>query len=204
MSLHDSRVLNSVHPWLADRLRWLGEVARISGGKQTLISGRRSLSEQRNLYNNATVAVAAYPGCSQHNYGMAADADWDIIIQNRPLTIFGIPVPKAPPTVRVFTQQETNSYMESAARSVNLQVVSGDPGHMQMYPGSTFRNFVVGRGLCDPNPPPRFGGWDITAVQASNDRYRDCLLNISRLNREGFRGNMSCTLPCGPLFGIPC
>lgn len=153
MSLQESRILNSVHPWLKERLVWLKEVAKIAGGKQNLISGRRSLSTQRELYNSTVDRPVAYPGCSQHNYGFAADADWELIIQDTTPTIFGLPIPKLPASVRVFSQQETNSFMESAARSVNLQVVSRDPGHLQMYPGLTFRNWSVGRGLCNPNPP---------------------------------------------------
>jgi len=153
MGLQASRVLNSVHPWLKERLIWLGEVAKISGGDQTLISGSRSLSEQQVLYDQVFDRPVAFPGCSQHNYGFAADVKWGFFIQNVPARIFGIPIPRAPSTVRIFSQQETNDFMASAARSVSLQTVSGDPGHLQIYPGSTFRNWAVGRGFCNPNPP---------------------------------------------------
>lgn len=158
MSLQESRILNSVHPWLRERLEWLGEVARISGGDQTLISGSRSTTEQLELYNTVSERPVAYPGCSQHNYGFAADVKWGFFIQSNTAKVFGIPIPKMPSSVRVFTQQETNSFMESAARHVNLQTVSRDPGHLQIYPGLTFRNWSVGRGFCNPNPPspPRF------------------------------------------------
>jgi len=153
MSLQSSRILNSVHPWLKERLLWLGEVARISGGDQTYLSGTRSLDSQFQLYETVVDRPVAYPGCSQHNYGFAADVKWGFFIQSVPTTIFGFPIPKVPTSVRIFSQQETNDFMESAARSVNLTTVSRDPGHLQIYPGSTFRNWAVGRGLCNPNPP---------------------------------------------------
>ncbi len=153
MSLQESRILNSVHPWLKERLVWLGEVARIAGGDQTLISGRRSLERQRQLYDTVVDRPVAFPGCSQHNYGFAADVKWGLIIQSNTANIFGIPVPKMPSSVRVFSPQETDDFMESAARYVQLQTISGDPGHLQIYPGATFRNWSVGRGLCNPNPP---------------------------------------------------
>lgn len=144
MGLRESRILNSVHPWLATRLRWLGEVAKIIGSGQSLISGNRTLEKQRQLYFDPRTRPAAFPGCSQHNYGFAADAVWLPAAQ---ISSKG--------RLRVFSSQETFATMESAARSVHLTTVSGDPGHVQMYPGSQFRSWAVGRGLCNPNPPPR-------------------------------------------------
>ena len=143
MSLKDSRIINSVHPWLGARLRWLGEVATLIGSSQTLISGVRSLAEQRELYNSRGSRPVAFPGCSQHQYGFAADAFYFPAVQ---ITSKG--------RARVFSPQQTNSTMESAARHVGLVLVAGDPGHLQVYPGSEFRVWAQSQGLCNPNPPP--------------------------------------------------
>jgi len=142
MGLRESRIINSVHPWLGVRLQWLQDVAKIVGGSQTLISGVRTRTEQLDLYNRQTTRPAAFPGCSQHGFGFAADAVWAPILQ---VTNKG--------RAKVFTNAETNAFMGSAARHVGLTLVANDTGHVQMYPGSTFRNWSVGRGFCNPNPP---------------------------------------------------
>jgi len=186
MGLRESRIINGVHPWLGARLQWLGEVAVLYGSVQTLISGWRSESQQLELYNNQTNRPAAYPGCSQHNYGFAADAVWAPAVQISS---------KARPLV--FGQAETDRVMNNAARHASLTLVANDTGHVQMYNGLVFREWAVAHRLCPAVPP-------IPLLQQSNNAYRDCLLNATRLNREGFRGTLSCPPPCGPLFGTVC
>jgi len=190
MGLRESRIINSVHPWLGVRLKWLAEVATIVGSSQILISGNRTREEQRELFGRLGSRPVAAPGCSQHQYGFAADASYlpsvFITSKARPLLT---------PT------EETNRFMESAAHHVSLTTVANDPGHLQIYPGAQFRSWAVGRGLCNP---VQLSGFNIESVDAANRAYRDCLLNVTRLNREGFRGSLTCPLPCGPLFNIPC
>lgn len=144
MGLKESRILNEVNPWLADRLRWLAEVAGLLGSKQSLISGNRSLDTQRELYFGSGTRPVAFPGCSQHNYGFAADAHWLPAVQI---------TSKARP--RSFSSAKTFAAMEGYAQAVGLQTVAGDPGHLQMYHASQFRPWSVSRGFCNPNPPPR-------------------------------------------------
>jgi len=144
MGLRESRVINSVHPWLGVRLEWMGQVADLVGSRQQLFSGLRTLEQQRLLYNTlAPFKPVAYPGCSQHNYGFAADAFWDRITQI-----------SAKGRIKLFTEAETVSFMNQAARHVGLILVANDDGHFQVYPGIQFKEWAVSWGLCDPNPPP--------------------------------------------------
>ena len=134
MGLRESRIINSVHPWLGVRLLWLQEVAKILGGRQSLISGNRSLEKQRELYDiTGPSRPAAFPGCSQHNYGFAADATW------LPFLRFTTTrkLPKAPQggDFDMTSQAETDSIMENHARRAGLTVVPRDVGHLQIYPG---------------------------------------------------------------------
>lgn len=190
MGFRESRIINEVHPWLGIRLKWLQDVARIIGSSQILISGNRTREQQRNLFGRLGSRPVAAPGCSQHQYGFAADASYlpSVFISS-----------KARPFLTA--QKETNRIMESAAHHVSLTTVANDPGHLQIYPGAQFRRWAVGRGLCNPISA---SGFNIETVDASNRAYRECLLNISRRNRLGYRENLSCPLPCGPLFNIPC
>lgn len=144
MSLSQSRIINSVHPWLGARLKWLGEVARIVGSGQTLISGIRTEERQLQLYNSSSTRPVAFPGCSQHQYGFAADA------QYLPISLVSS---KGRPAVS--TAKQTTSFFNSAARHVGLTLVAGDDGHYQIYPGNQFRAWAVSGGFCNPNPPPR-------------------------------------------------
>jgi len=160
MGLRESRIINSVHPWLGARLQWLSEVARIIGSNQILSSGNRTRGEQLALYNDVRVAVVAYPGCSQHQYGFAADANYlpaaNITSKGRGL---------------LETQAATDRFMQSAAHHVNLTTVNQDPGHLQVYPGNQFRNWAVARGFCNPNPPPRNFPESFPLVGGTVDRY---------------------------------
>jgi len=191
MGLRESRIINEVHPWLGVRLQWMEDVAVLYRTFQVLLSGNRTRAEQLRLYNFQSKRPAAYPGCSQHQYGFAADASW-------------APMTTVTSKGKLFSYGEefTIRTMNNAARHVGLHLVAGDTGHFQAYNGGAFRNWAVSTGACPANPPPP--QWNFSQVQSSNDAWRECLLNASRLNREGFRGNLSCPLPCGPLFGIPC
>jgi len=189
MGLQESRIINSVHPWLGVRLKWLGEVARILSGGQSLISGNRTRTEQLALYQSFTQRPVAYPGCSQHQYGFAADATWLPFVL---LSSKARPIP--------ITPAETNRIMEGHARRAGLTTVEGDTGHLQIYPGSMFREWAVRTGRCLANPPPR----PIDQARASSFAFRDCLLEATRANARGDRTPRSCPLPCGPLYGIPC
>jgi len=193
MGLRESRIITSVHPWFGARLKWLAEVARLNGGSQALISGNRTREEQWKLYNFQGTRPAAYPGCSQHQYGFAADAVW---------TPFATITSKGRGVV--YSQQETNRIMNEAAAIASLTTVRGDPGHLQVFNGAQFRAHVVSVGLCPASPPPPL--WNIAQVQASNDAYRDCLMSASSATRLlGSKApSFSCPQPCGPLFNRLC
>ena len=160
MGLRESRIINTVHPWLGDRLRWLGEVAVIVGSVQFLISGNRTLAEQRDLYFGPGSRPVAFPGCSQHQYGFAADA-----------TYFPITRVSSKGRPNILPARETTAFFNSAARHVGLTLVAGDDGHYQIYPGIQFREWAVSQGLCNPNPPPRFNR--LLALEAEQDRRDD-------------------------------
>jgi len=190
VSLRSSRILQEVHPWLRVRVEWLSEVARIIGSGQTLISGNRTRQEQQELFGRLGSRPVAAPGCSQHQYGFAVDATYlpSVFVSSKGRPLLS-PI------------EETNRFMENAAHHVSLTTVSNDPGHLQVYPGAQFRVWAIGRGFCNPVSA---SGFNIETVDSANRAYRDCLLNAVRLNSEGFRGSVSCSLPCGPLFNIPC
>jgi len=128
MGLRESRIINSVHPWLGARLQWLGEVAKIVGSTQTLISGNRTNREQLKLYDEQLTRPAAYPGCSQHQYGFAADA-----------TYFPISLVSSKGRPAVSTAKQTTSFFNQAARHVGLTLVAGDDGHYQVFNGAQFK-----------------------------------------------------------------
>lgn len=142
MGLRESRIKGEVHPWFGARLQWMEDVAKLYGGRQLLISGNRTEGEQRHLYNQSRSRPAAYPGCSQHQYGLAADAVWQpfqgITSKGKGFT---------------YTQEETDRIMNSAARYASLHLVTNDTGHMQVFNGLQFKEAVVSLGLCNPNPP---------------------------------------------------
>jgi len=156
MGLRESRIINSVHPWFGARLKWLGEVATLYGGVQLLISGIRTRSEQLELYETVFDRPVAPPGCSQHQYGYAADAVWQPFQQ---ITSKGKGF--------IFSQEETNKIMNEAAAIASLTTVRNDPGHLQVFNGTQFRSWAERRGFCDPRPP-------LTASRNFN-RYTDCL-----------------------------
>ena len=95
---------------------------------------------------SAGARPVAAPGCSQHQYGFAADATYEFVISSP-----GIPFPpKVPRGVDVTPLSETTKFMNAAARHVGLTVVAGDDGHYQIYNGLAFRNWAMGTGVCNP------------------------------------------------------
>jgi len=153
MGLRDNQIINSVHPWLGIRLKWLGEVARILGGGQSLISGNRTVSQQARLFDENPGRPVAEPGCSQHQYGFAADATWlpfvIITSKGRPL---------------LTSQEQTNAIMSGHANRAQLTTVANDAGHVQIYPGAMFRSWASARGLC-PDP----GWWRMMQNRIANE-----------------------------------
>jgi len=140
VSLSESRALSNVHPWLAVRIRWMGEVIEIWGGKQIYLSGFRTSEEQQILFDTQTTRPAAAPGCSQHQYGFAVDVSW------LPITrITGTDV------VDVSLFFKTPEIMMDLGRHIGLTTVQHDSGHFQVFPGPEFKAAAVAAGFCDPN-----------------------------------------------------
>lgn len=181
MGLRESRIINSVHPWLGARLKWLGEVARIVGSSQQLISGNRTQAEQTKLFNTVFDRPVAAPGCSQHQYGFAADAQY---FRATGITSKGRGI--------VASQNETDRFFQSAANHVGLTTVNNDPGHLQIYPGAQFRSWAVARGLCPPVRPPTIKRFGII--------QEICGLGAVSVQREPLFGQITCEKPSGNFF----
>jgi len=176
MSIRSSRILQEVHPWLSVRLKWLGEVAKIIGSGQTLISGNRNRDQQQELFDRVENRPVAPAGCSQHEYGFAADATYlpSVFVSSKGRAMIGV-------------IRDTNQFMENAAHSVNLTTVRNDPGHFQIYPGSQFRSWAVGRGFCPERPPtPR---WQIERqFQINQENFIGFITEVDiLLNQPTFR-----------------
>jgi len=135
VGLEASRVRNSVHPWLAERLLFLEQIADFYGGRVGYSSGFRTVDRQAALFRQLRgIRPVARPGCSQHQYGFAAD-------------LFYIPpVEFGAEFMRNFT-----NLMEDFARQLGLRTVAGDPGHLQVFPGSEFREWAQSWDIC-PDP----------------------------------------------------
>ena len=183
MGLRSSRILREVHPWLRVRLEWMGEVARIIGSGQTLISGNRTSDEQQTLFDKTGNRPVAAPGCSQHQYGFAADATYlpSVFISS-----------KARPLLSPIAQ--TNEFMKNAAHHVNLTTVANDPGHVQIYPGAQFRSWAVARGLCNPQPARVVIGQSFPLVGGLIDSYCGPGFTSLQIRPTGF--------VCGPTSQI--
>jgi len=174
MGLRESRILATVHPYLAARLEWLDKVAKIYGSSQALISGWRTNAEQYELWKNQTTRPAAFPGCSQHNYGYAADARWTpaVVISSK-----GRPL--------IYSQAETDRTMGNFARQVGLHLVSNDTGHLQVYNGLVFKEWATAWGWC-PDPGLSRGGTSrFSMFQRENARGRT-ILQICGPQQGGF------------------
>jgi len=181
VALRDSQILNSLHPWLSARVQWIQTVAELVGGKIVLISGRRSLASQRQLYDTVVGRPVAFPGCSQHNYGFAVDADYQLIIQDRGR------IPKAGAGVRIFSPAESTAFYNSLARHASLTLVANDDGHMQIYPGIQFREWAVSQRLCPQNPPEPAWFTRFKIQKAIEDQFgfNNEILNLLNLPRLG-------------------
>lgn len=140
MSLSQSRALSNVHPWLAERVRFLGQAIDFWGGSQIYLSGTRSREEQQFLFDRRGRRPVARPGCSQHQYGFAVDLSW--------LPIFNFSLNLQ------LTARETADVMIDLGNQVGLVTVANDRGHFQVFPGSEFKTWAVGSGFCDPTPAP--------------------------------------------------
>ena len=144
MSLSESRALSGVEPWLAVRVKWLGEVINAWGGVQIYLSGLRDRAEQQRLFDRTRNRPVAAPGCSQHQYGYAVDVAWALLREFSPLGDF--------------SPLEINQLMSDLGTQIGLVTVRDDRGHFQIFPGSEFKPWAVASGFCDPNfrePLPR-------------------------------------------------
>jgi len=119
--------LAEVHPFVGDRIRFILDYAERFGPQFTVTSVVRTAGQQNALFE-ADPNTAVRAGCSQHQYGLAAD-------------------------VKFNSNSWQNWYLQSA-RNFGLTTVPGDPVHVQGFPGSAFREWSSGQGLCpDPSFP---------------------------------------------------
>jgi len=128
MSLSNRRVLNSVHPWVADRIRYILDYADNWNPRYSITSGVRTAPEQFELYRTPGL-LAAQVGCSQHQYGFATDVS--------------------------FEDPNWQNWYLASARNFGLITVAGDDVHVQAFLGSTFREVVADLGYC---PDRRYHG----------------------------------------------
>jgi len=118
---------SGVHPYVAERVRYLLQIADRYGSRYTVTSGKRTSAKQQELYRGRGPFPVAQPGCSQHEYGLAMDVS--------------------------FRDPRWQNWYLEAARIVGLVTVPDDPVHVQAARGSAFRPVVEQMGLC---PDPRF------------------------------------------------
>jgi len=168
MSLSTRSRLSGMHPYMAWAIGFILDHASNRGAKFSITSVNRTASQQWDLYRDFN-RVAAKPGCSQHQYGLAADV--------------------------LFERSDWQNWYLASVRNFGLVTVSGDPVHVQGYPGDRFREGAGSLGLC---PDPSYA--HAIKVFDSARAWRDCLLRASRTKN----GRVSCALPCGPVYGIPC
>lgn len=175
MGLKESRVLSGIHPWLAVRVKWLGDVIGAWGGVQIYLSGFRTEAEQirlmRSLAQRFSPRPVAGPGCSQHQYGYAVDVAWGLLREESP--------------IGEFSPKEINDLMSNLGNSIGLVTVAQDSGHFQIFPGSEFRAWSVASGFCDPVETERLRAqFQVRALDILSVRERDAEQlerNISRL-----------------------
>jgi len=121
MSLSSRAPLGGVHPWLAERIRFILDYADNWGPAYTITSGVRTANEQFFLFNTPGV-VAAQVGCSQHQYGLAVDV--------------------------YFEDPGWQQWYLSSTRNFGMTTLTEDPVHVQVFPGQTFREWVAAAGYC--------------------------------------------------------
>jgi len=114
-----------VHPWVQERVRAILDIADRYGGRYTVTSGVRTKAAQQTLYFDRKTNTP--PGCSQHEYGLAMDVQF-----------------QAP------LQAAWQDYYQQGARYLGLTTVPGDDVHVQAFPGSFFRNWAVDARVCNP------------------------------------------------------
>lgn len=120
---------SGVHPFVADRVRYLLDIADRHGGRYQVTSGVRTGQKQWELYaqNAWSGTPTAEPGCSQHQYGLAMDVQ--------------------------FTRDIWQKWFIRNGVNVGLTSVRGDPVHLQAIPGGQFRAAVEPLNIC---PDPRY------------------------------------------------
>lgn len=126
MSLSLRRQLNNVHPWVADRVRYILDYADHWGPAYSITSGVRTAQDQWDLFDRPN-SRAVQVGCSQHQYGLAIDV-W-------------------------FEDPAWQQWYLSSARNFGLTTLPFDPVHVQAVPGGHFREAAQSYGLC---PDPRY------------------------------------------------
>jgi len=115
-----------VHPFVADRVRYILRVADAYGGNHTVTSGVRTAQRQFDIWHDPRRDFpAAFPGCSQHQYGLAMDVK--------------------------FQKNDWQQWYLASARNLGLTTVPNDPVHVQGVPGATFRDLTSRLNLC-PDP----------------------------------------------------
>jgi len=124
MSLSLRSQLRTANPYFAWAVEYILDVADHWGGEYSITSVNRTAAEQHALRESRT-SIAAPAGCSQHQYGMAADV--------------------------VFSNTAWQDWYLASARNFGLTTVLGDSVHVQMVPGARFREWAELQGLC-PDP----------------------------------------------------
>ena len=116
---------SGVHPYVTDRVRYLLRIADRYGSRYRVISGKRNARQQWGLWNAKSRFPAAFPGCSQHEYGLAMDVQFD--------------------------SGEWQRWYQASAKNIGLTTIRNDPHHVQAVPASVIRPILEREGLC-PNP----------------------------------------------------
>jgi len=127
MSLSLRSQLRTANPYFAWAVEYILDVADHYGGRYSLTSVWRTAAEQQAL-RELPNSTAAQVGCSQHQYGLAADV--------------------------VFSNTAWQDWYLASARNLGLTTVRGDSVHVQMVPGAQFREWAESRGRC-PDPAYR-------------------------------------------------
>lgn len=111
-----------VHPYVAERVRYILSFADEAGANYWITSGDRSHMEQACLYDTEDRWPVARPGCSQHEYGLAMDV--------------------------VMQDGRWQDWFLQSARNVGLVTVAGDRVHVQAIPGGQFIEILAPFGVC--------------------------------------------------------
>lgn len=126
MSLSLRNQLAGLHPYVSWSLEYILTYAQQAGAQFSILSTNRTPSEQHALFQR-NPSRAARAGCSQHQYGLAADVQ--------------------------FARSDWQDWYLASVRNFGLTTVEGDRPHVQAIPGAVFREWAQSQGLC---PDPRF------------------------------------------------